>query len=278
MLQILNKWPVVKPIPNASLLKDEVDFLSSHKELINYYDYIIQNINIKNDTNSHIMYVIGKTDFLDPSRPVNKRDANISLPDVDMDVPCGFRSSVIEHLQNRYGKDRIGYIITFMRLDGRGIIKEVFRITEPTEASFEVADAITKNMVDASKVQDILEDLKDEDPTYNIIQYNIDHIPAVASFNKEYPETFAIALKMSGSIKNTGRHAAGLVITNKKIGDVFPIIHDKVTGENIVAFEMSDLEYAGGVKFDILGVAAYDKIDAICELINSERLEIEELI
>ena len=209
---------------------------------------------------------------------VRNTPGNVSLPDCDMDVPISFRENIINYLKNKYGEDKIGYIITFARLDGRGAVKEVFRITEPVEGAFAIADAITKNMVDSSKVQDVLEDLKEENPDYNIIQFNIDHNPVVAEYYKEYKDSFETAIKMASTIKSTGRHAAGIVITNEPIGNKLPIAFDKNSGEKIVAYEMADLEYAGGVKFDLLGVAAYEKIDQICSLINSGKTQIEELI
>ena len=209
---------------------------------------------------------------------VRNTPGNVALPDIDIDIPTGFREKVITYLRGKYGQDRVGYIITFARLDGRGALKEVFRITEPDSDSFATADRITKNMVDTAKVQDVLEDLKEENPNYNIIQFNIDHVPAIAEAYKEYKEEFETAIKLSNCIKSHGRHAAGIVITNSPIGKRFPVIHDDKTNETIVAYEMVDLELAGGVKFDLLGVAAYDKIDQICHMINNNELEIKELI
>jgi DNA polymerase-3 subunit alpha len=195
-------------------------------------------------------------------------ETNISLPDIDLDVPPSFRSKLIEYIKNKYGKENVGYIITFSRLDGKGAIKEVFRILEPCANHFEIANNITKHMVDTAKVQDALEDLKSENPDYGIIQYNIDHIPKVTEFYKEYKDVFDVAIKLSSTIKNTGRHAAGIVISNEPLENNFPVTYDKNTGEKIVALEMVDLEFVGGVKYDILGVAAYEKIDKILEKIN----------
>jgi DNA polymerase-3 subunit alpha len=185
-----------------------------------------------------------------------------------MDVPISFRDDIIQYIKTKYHEEKVGYIITFSRLDGKGAIKEAFRVMEPVAHSFDVANEITKLMVDTSKVQDILADIQETEPNYTIIQFNIDNNNQVKEYYEEYKEVFEMAIKLSSVIKNTGRHAAGIVIADRPLNEFLPIKYDEQSGEQIVAYEMADLEYAGGVKFDILGVAAYEKIDCICSLVN----------
>jgi DNA polymerase III alpha subunit len=193
---------------------------------------------------------------------------NISLPDCDMDVPISCREDIIQYIKRKYGPEKVGYIVTFSRLDGKGAIKEAFRVLEPTSHSFETANEITKMMVDTSKVQDVLADIQETQPDYTIIQFNIDNNNAIKQYYEDYKDVFEVAIKLSSVIKNTGRHAAGIVIANVPLHEFLPVKYDEHSGEQIVAYEMSDLEYAGGVKFDILGVAAYEKIDCICNMVN----------
>lgn len=194
---------------------------------------------------------------------------HISLPDLDCDMPINFRDKLIEYIQNKYTPEKVSYIITFGRLDGKGAIKEVFRVLEPVDHSFDVANEITACMIDTSKVQDILEDIKEEKPDYTIIHYCIDNIPKVANYYAEYKEAFDMAIKLCGCIRNHGRHAAGIVISNKPINEIGPIIYDNETNARILAYEMQDAESAGFVKMDLLGVAAYEKMDQIMAMINN---------
>ncbi len=193
---------------------------------------------------------------------------HISLPDCDIDVAISFRKKLIEFIRERYGESRVCNIITFGRMDGRGVIKEVFRILEPENNSFSLANAITERMVDTAKVQDLLEDKKAENPSYNVINYCIDNIKAIAEYAKEYPKEFEIAIKLTNTIRNQGKHAAGIVVSDKLLEECFPICYDSDTKDKIIQFEMEDAEYVGAIKFDILGVAALEKIGVICHMIN----------
>lgn len=195
-----------------------------------------------------------------------------SLPDVDIDLPISFRSKLVEYVKEKYGKEHSSYIITFGRMDGKGAIKEVFRVLEPVAHAFEIANEITSNMVDTAKVQDILEDYKEDNPKYNIINYNIDHVPGIEQYYNEYREIFDIAIKMASCIRNTGIHAAGIVISSDPIESYGPVLKDG--DKNILALEMTDAEYCGFVKYDFLGVAAYEKIYHIENMIKNNLCEL----
>lgn len=212
------------------------------------------------------------------SRFINKGRLSgdvISLPDCDLDIPIAFRENIIQYVEEKYHKENVAHIITFSRLDGRGAIKEVFRVLKPVGRYFEVANQITASMVDTARVQDVLQDIIEEDPDYTIINYCIDHIPAIASFYEEYPREFDLAIKLSKTITHTGKHAAGIVIADNNICETFPVKYDEKTGKKIVALEMAQAEYCGAVKYDFLGVAALEKIDVITNMINKELNEPE---
>lgn len=212
------------------------------------------------------------------SRFINKgrlSGDHISLPDCDLDIPIDFREKIIEYVEQKYGPENVAHIITFSRLDGRGAIKEVFRVLKPVPRYFEVANQITSAMIETSRVQDILQDIIEDNPDYTIINYCIDHIPAIASFYEEYPKEFDLAIKLSKTITHTGKHAAGIVISNSPINETFPTKYDEKTGKKIVAMEMMEAEYCGAVKYDFLGVAALEKIDVITKMINKNLNEPE---
>ncbi len=210
------------------------------------------------------------------SRFLNKgrlAKGNVSLPDIDLDVPIGMRHTIIQYIKDKYGHDCVGHIITFSRMDGKMAIKEVFAVLDKYPKVYELTNYICSYMIETDKVQDELEILKEDDPKYNIINYCIDNIPKIAEFAKEYEEEFNLAIKLSNCIKNSGKHAAGIVIASQPLSTLFPISLDKKTNEFVVALEMADAESVGAVKYDILGVAAYDKMYSIDEMIENELLE-----
>lgn len=203
------------------------------------------------------------------SRFINKgrfSEGRTSYPDCDLDVPPEFREPLKLWIRTKYGEDKVANIVTFAKLKGAATIKEVFRVLGK---SYDLADEITKNMVNEARVQDELEDLKEDNPKYNIINYCIDHIPIIDQFAKTFPNEFEIAIKLTNIIKNEAQHAAGIVLADNCLTDFIPTKYDPDKDQCVVTFKMQDVEYVGGVKFDILGVEAYNKIDKTMELINA---------
>lgn len=191
-----------------------------------------------------------------------------SLPDIDVDVPISARTEIIQYLKDKYGDDCVGHIVTFNRLDGRGAVKEVFRTTNPVANSYDVADAITKEMPDKAKIQDDLESIRQSKPGYTTVNYAMDYCPNIAQYIEDYKYEFDIASRITDTISHTGQHAAGIVVASQPLKELFPTCVSDKTGELMVALEMADAEYVGCVKFDLLGVSAYEKLGAILAMIN----------
>lgn len=199
-------------------------------------------------------------------------DGHISLADIDIDFCPSFRPKVKAYLKEKYGKEYVAdYIISFNKYDGKGAVKEVFRVLE--SAPVEVVNQITSQMVDKSKISDQLEDLKEDDPKYNTVNYNVEYVGAIAEYYKEYKREFDIAIRLANTISGTGKHAAAIVISPVPVKDYFPILLDPDTGEYILAVEMKSAENIGAVKYDLLSVAAYEKIEKIIEMIDQNLKE-----
>lgn len=192
---------------------------------------------------------------------------NISLPDLDIDVCPSFRQTIKQYIVDKYGSDKVAsYIVTYARYDGKGAFKQVCRALG-TLTPEEVND-ITKFMIDYARIQDELEDLKQEDPKYNTLRYNLDHVLAVQQLYEEYKEEFDLAVRISDTIYSRSKHAAGVVISPNNLNENFPIFIEK-DGTKILGLEMEWAEYVGALKYDLLCVAAYEKIDKIIEMINT---------
>ena len=75
---------------------------------------------------------------------------------------------------------------------------------------------------------------------------------------------FAQAMRLEGTKRGQGRHASGVIISPVPLAAECPMLYDAATGEAVAGFEMNDLEAIGFVKFDVLGLAALDKISGAC--------------
>lgn len=200
---------------------------------------------------------------------------NVSLADIDIDVPPSFRERLIKHIKEKYGRDCVGHIITHSKFKGKGALKEVFRLTKPVSNYFDVANEITKVMIDEAKISDELNEKQQDNPGYGIIQWNIDNVPAFSNFYETYKETFDIAIKLEQIPKNESVHAAGIIIADQPLKNLFPLRYSAKLDELVIDIEGSDIESLGGVKFDILGVAAIEKLYHISMMVNSGSLSCE---
>ena len=201
---------------------------------------------------------------------------NVSLPDIDMDVPGKRRDDVIDYLKIKYGKEHVSQMITFGRLQGRSAIKEVLRVNEA--CSFSEMNAITKSVPNEAEISDQLVEMDDEDRS--IIRLSLInrtdelrdfcHITDDGKLEGDYAEYFQQAIDIEVTFKTQGKHAAGVVISKDSLQNVCPMIQQKGTTEKIAGLEMSDLEALGHVKFDVLGINLLDKLMKIKELTNGK--------
>lgn len=197
---------------------------------------------------------------------------HISLPDIDMDVPGNKRDEVIAYLKDKYGHDHVSQMITFGRLRGRSAIKEVLRVNEA--CSFSEMNAITKSVPNEAEISDQLADMDDEERSiirWALINRSSDlrdfcYINDDGKLEGNYAEYFEQAIKIEGTFKTQGKHAAGVVISAKRLNTVCPMVKQRGSTEKIAGLEMSDLESLGHVKFDVLGINLLDKIMMIQDL------------
>jgi DNA polymerase-3 subunit alpha len=201
----------------------------------------------------------------------NTKD-RVSLPDIDVDFPIKKRKYVIEYLKEKYGHDRVCQMATFGRMQGRGAAKEVLRVHNA--CSYEEMNLITKNIPQEAEISDQLE-AADET---SIIRWTLQHDPEALSdwctmddegnMKGEYSKLFAQAIRLEGTYKSQGKHAAGVVLSAEPLDQVCPMINDKNSDEKIAGMSMNDLESMGHVKFDILGVALLDKLMGVNNLLQ----------
>lgn len=185
-------------------------------------------------------------------------EGRVALPDIDIDIVPSYRDDLKDWIRQKYGQDKVANIITFLEIKGASAIKDVFRALD---RPFEAANVITKCMVNEAQVQEEIEDAKSENPDYNIIHYCIDELPQFREFYSDFKYEIDTAARLCNTVRAEGQHAAGIVITSDPLTDFLPVKREN--GANIVTLRMEDIEYCGGVKFDLLSVRTLEILDNI---------------
>ena len=199
---------------------------------------------------------------------------HISLPDIDVYFPPDYRDQVIDYLKNKYGESRVCQMLTFGKLAGRSILKEVLRVNE--SCGFDQMNLITEKIPNEAAIYDLLEEM--DNPS--VIRWALENdknalidycwLDEDGSLKGEYAKIFEQAMRMEGIFKTQGKHAAGVVITSDDLSEVCPMVKSSRSSEQIAGMEMGDLEAIGCVKFDILGVNLLKKISETIHEVNDE--------
>lgn len=194
-------------------------------------------------------------------------DERISMPDIDMDVPKYSREHIINYMRKKYGEDRVGQMVTFQTMKGRGAIKDVLRAHGGI--SFEEMNRITKNITEEHKITDELQKMKEDRGESSIIQWCLENTPKKLDewcrmddkgrLVGPLAERFAQAMRLEGTKTVQSKHPAGVIIAPEPLSSMCPMVLDTESGRQNAGFEMEDLESVGGLKFDVLGVTALDK-------------------
>jgi DNA polymerase-3 subunit alpha len=169
--------------------------------------------------------------FLNPER--------ISMPDFDIDFCFERRQEVIDYVTRKYGKERVGQIITFGTLKAKAVLKDVARVLD---IPFAEANDIAKLIPDGPKVT--LEKAMDAEPKLRVLEEK-------GSLYQELVET---SRKLEGLSRHASTHAAGIVIGKNRLTDYVPLYRDPKTGALSTQYTMEQLESCGLVKMDFLGL------------------------
>jgi DNA polymerase-3 subunit alpha len=208
---------------------------------------------------SLVSYAIGITDvdplhygllferFLNPDR--------ISMPDIDVDFADDQRDRVIDYVRNKYGAESVAQIITFNTLSSRAVLKDVGRVLG---IPLSTIDSITKQIpVVLGKVTPLAEALET--------------IPDLKWVKESQDEKIRLLIEtakvLEGMNRNVSTHAAGVVIAPGNISDYVPMYKTPQT-DLMTQYNMKDLEDAGLLKMDFLGLRTLTVIDHALELIK----------
>ena len=185
--------------------------------------------------------------FLNPER--------ISMPDIDIDFHTRRRGEVIQYVTEKYGREQVAQIITFGTMGARTAIKDVGRVLD---ISFGDVDRITKLIPTTLNIK--LKEALEQEPA----------IEDAAKKDPRLKEVLDVALKIEGMARNSGMHAAGVVISPVPLKELVPLY--KTNKDEIVTqYDMVGLEKLALLKMDFLGLTTLDIIQDALGLIEKHR-------
>ena len=184
--------------------------------------------------------------FLNPDR--------VSMPDFDIDFCMDRREEVIQYVQQKYGHDKVGQIITFGALLSKAAIRDMGRVLQmPYGQVDRLAKLIPIEGVKPLSIEQALAEeprLKEEAEREEVVDRLLNY-----------------GQKVEGLLRNAATHAAGIVISDRPLDDLVPVYKDSRSNMPATQFNMKWVEQAGLVKFDFLGLKTLTAIQNAIDLI-----------
>ena len=180
--------------------------------------------------------------FLNPER--------VSMPDVDIDFCRDGRQKVIDYVTEKYGKERVSNIVTINQLKTKAVIKDVARVYEK---DFNWSNELTKLIPAVSP------DPEKKVSVNNCLEW-IDKLRERYETEPETKQILDIAARLEGLARNTGVHAAGVIIAPEELTRFAPLSKDK-DDKVMVQYTMTEAERAGLLKMDFLGLETLTQIE-----------------
>ncbi|KQT48846.1 DNA polymerase III subunit alpha [Aureimonas sp. Leaf454] len=192
--------------------------------------------------------------FLNPDR--------VSMPDFDIDFCQDRRGEVIRYVQDKYGREQVGQIITFGTLQARACLRDVGRVLE---MSYGHVDKLCK-MVPANPANPV-----------TLAQALIEEPRLQEAREKEeiVDRLISIALKLEGLYRHASTHAAGIVIGDRPLSKLVPMYRDPRSDMPVTQYNMKWVEQAGLVKFDFLGLKTLTTLKTAVDLIARRGVAID---
>ena len=206
---------------------------------------------------SLVAYVLGITDldpleydllferFLNPER--------VSMPDFDIDFCMEGRDRVIDYVAERYGRDRVSQIITYGTMAAKAVIRDAGRVLSQP---YGFVDRIAKQV--PFEVGITLEKALEDD----------DELARMYREDEEVASIIDLAKALEGLARNAGKHAGGVVIAPSELTDFTPLYCEDGGANLVTQLDKDDVEAAGLVKFDFLGLKTLTIIDWAVQTIN----------
>ncbi|MBW7887293.1 MAG: DNA polymerase III subunit alpha [Bacteroidetes bacterium] len=185
--------------------------------------------------------------FLNPDR--------VSMPDIDVDFSDEKRSIVIDYVREKYGADSVAQIITFGTLSSKAVLKDVARVLgiplQTVESINKLIPSVQGKVIGIQEALDSIPELK----------------PFKESSDPKIQQMFDVGKTLEGMNRQTSTHAAGVVIAPGPLIDYVPMCKSP-QGDLVTQYTMKDLEDAGLLKMDFLGLRTLTVIEETLNLIK----------
>ncbi len=207
---------------------------------------------------SIVLYLIGITDieplrfhlfferFINPER--------LSYPDIDVDICMSRRQEVINYTLEKYGKENVAQIITFGTMKAKMTIKDVGRVLNISLAKVNKLAKLVPEELDITLESALAKDAE---------------LRAFVESDEEAGRIIELGKKLEGCIRNTGIHAAGIVVSSEPLVEHIPICNSKDSDLPATQFSMKPVEQVGMLKIDFLGLKTLTSIELafkdVCE-------------
>ena len=187
--------------------------------------------------------------FLNPER--------VSMPDFDVDFCMDKRDQVISYVADTYGRDAVSQIITFGTMAAKAVVRDVARAQGK---SYGLADKLSK-LIPADPGMTLAKAFDGEEALREFLADDADG-----------QEIWDMAKQLEGVARNVGKHAGGVVIAPTKLTDFAPLYCDESGSGLVTQYDKNDVESAGLVKFDFLGLRTLTIIDWAKKMIDKRLL------
>lgn len=220
--------------------------------------------------------------FLNPDRK--------SMPDIDTDFDDHGRQKVIDYVVEKYGYEQVAHIVTYGTMAAKSSIKDVARVLDlPLAQSNALAKLVPEKPgislnrlilapIDTSdaKGKDTEESLRDKEGLKEEDLIQVRKLRAIFEGDDLEATVLKEALKLEGSVRNTGIHAAGIIIAPQPLSDLLPVSTNKEVNLLITQYEGTVIENAGVIKMDFLGLKTLSIIkDALALIKRNHNVEID---
>jgi DNA polymerase-3 subunit alpha len=199
--------------------------------------------------------------FLNPDR--------VSMPDIDIDFDDEGRGKVMDYVINKYGSKQVAQIITYGTMAAKSSIRDTARVLDLPLGD---ADRIAKLIPTMSKLGKIF-DIPQEELRKNFRSDDLDKVNQLLNISEGddlEAQTVNMARVLEGSLRNTGIHACGVIITPDDITNFVPVATAKDSDLYVTQFDNSVVESAGLLKMDFLGLKTLTLIKDTVKIVRAK--------
>lgn len=189
--------------------------------------------------------------FLNPER--------VNMPDFDVDFCQENRFKTIDYVQRKYGFDHVAQIITYGKLQAKNVIRDVARVLQ---MPYSQADKLSKMIPPPVQGKNVT------------LKESLEQVPELEEMRQNDPQInklFDIGMKLEGLYRQSGVHAAGVVIGDRPLDQLVPLYKDPKADMPVTQYDMKYVEETGLIKFDFLGLKTLTVIQRAVDWIKKTK-------